>query len=202
MGSKKTILISLLVQLLLAAAVVGGLYSAWNAKLDLTRFEYAVYVETPQAWPLRCGHDAMFSAALLWLGFGGMMFVASTDFFDVFGYAFSSLLVLFSPLKSPREHKKFFDYKQDKAEKRRKKEEERKTGNAIPLTMVIVGAMLLVGSLALLFVHNGMLPEDAYERPAVRMETVMDEDQEGEMDSVAPEGSDMSEDTTGGEDNE
>ena len=68
--------------------------------------------------------------------------------------------------------------------------------------MVIVGVLLLVGSLALLFVHNGMLPEDAYERPAVQMETVMDEDQEGEMDSVAPEGSDMSEDTTGGEDNE
>ena len=193
MGQKKTILISLLVQLLLAAVVVVGLYSAWNAKLDPTRIEYSMYAKAPQAWPVRCWHDALFTGALLWLGFGGMMFVAATDFFDIFGYAFSSLLVLFSPLKSPKEHKKFYEYKQDKAEKRRKREEERRSGNAVPLTMVIVGALLLIAAVALLFVHDGMLPEDAFHLTDAYDVTQTAPDG-GEDDLVPPEGSDMEQD--------
>lgn len=203
MGQKKTMLISFLVQLLLAAAVVVGLYSAFSAKLDPTRIEYSMYAATPDAWSVRCWHDALFAGALLWLGFGGMMFVAATDFFDIFGYAFSSLLVLFSPLKSPKEHKHFYDYKKERNEKRTKKAEERKTGNMIPLTMVIVGALLLLGSLALLFVHDSMLPADAFHLTDAYEESVYDADQAGaEPEVVLPEEPDVTEETTGGEINE
>ena len=198
MGQKKTMLISLLVQLLLAAAVVVGLYSAFSAKLDPTRIEYSMYAQATDAWTVRCWHDAMFSGALLWLGFGGMMFVAATDFFDIFGYAFSSLFVLFSPLKSPKEHKHFYEYKQERADKRKKKEEERKTGNLVPLTMLIVGVLLLAGSLALLLVHDSALPEDAF-----HLTDVYDADQaENDLEIVLPDETGMTEETTGGENHE
>ena len=203
MGQKKTLLISFLVQLLLAAAVVVSLYTAFSAKLDPARIEYSMYAAAPQAWAVRCWHDALFSGALLWLGFGGMMFVAATDFFDIFGYAFSSLLVLFSPLKSPKEHKHFYDYKQERAEKRKKKEEERKTGNLIPLTMVIVGAMLLVGSLGLLLAHDSMLPEDAFHLTDAYDVNVNETAPTGDgAEAVLPDGADVTEDTTGGENHE
>ena len=183
MGQKKTALISCLVQILLAAAVAVAFYNAWDAKLDPTTIAYRMYVQTPAAWPVRCWHDALFSTALIWLGVGGMMFVAATDFFDIFGYAFSSLLVLFSPLKNPKEHKKYYEYKQANNEKRRKKAEEHKRGNLIPATMVIIGVVLLAASLATMFVHDSMLPEDAFHfTEAYELPAVEDAGEEAEME--------------------
>ena len=62
--------------------------------------------------------DGFFVAGLLMTGVGALVLVASTDFFDIFTYGFKSLLVLFTPLKKPREHMTFFDYKQERAGRR------------------------------------------------------------------------------------
>lgn len=202
MDQKKTVIISIFVQLVLAIAVVVAFYFAWNAKLDLTTIAYRMYVETPAAWPLRCLHDALFSTALVWMGFGGMLFVASTDFFDIFGYAFSSLGVLFSSLKSPKEHKRFHEYKQDRADKRRAKAEQRKTGNLIPATMVIIGVVLLIASIGVLFMHNGMLPADAYDLPEGFENAVYDGVQAGDELELITEEPITTDSTTGGENNE
>lgn len=203
MNQKKTAIISILVQLVLAAAVAAAFYKAWDAKLDPTTIAYRMYVETPAAWPVRCWHDALFSTALIWLGIGGMMFVAATDFFDIFGYAFSSLLVLFSPLKSPKEQKKFYEYKQDRNEKRKKKADERKNGNLIPTTMVIIGVVLLVAAIAVMFVHDSMLPADAFDFTDAYESTEYDGAQAGdELELPLQEERVLIDNTTGGENNE
>ena len=70
------------------------------------------------AWNARYLSDGFFVAGLLMTGIGALVLVASTDFFDIFTYGFKSLLVLFTPLKKPREHMNFFDYKQERAGRR------------------------------------------------------------------------------------
>ncbi len=70
------------------------------------------------AWNARYLSDGFFVAGLLMTGVGALVLVASTDFFDIFTYGFKSLLVLFTPLKKPREHMNFFDYKQERAGRR------------------------------------------------------------------------------------
>lgn len=70
------------------------------------------------AWNARYLSDGFFVAGLLMTGVGALVLVASTDFFDIFTYGFKSLLVLFTPLKKPREHMTFFDYKQERAGRR------------------------------------------------------------------------------------
>ncbi len=173
MGHKKSTLVSYLVQVLLAAAVVVFLYNAWNAKLDLTRYEYQIYAGMETAWTVRCVHDALFSAALIWLGFGGIMWVATTDFFDIFRYGFSSLLVLFTPFKSPKDHKKFYEYKQERAEKRK--------GKSVPVTILVIGVALFIGALATMFVHDSVMADVEAPPPPVIMEAD-DADEPDDMD--------------------
>ncbi len=74
--------------------------------------------EADLAWQFRNASDGLFVAALLFIGFGLLMWVSTTGFFDMFSYGFSSLLVLFTALKDPKEHKHFYEYKMEKEAKR------------------------------------------------------------------------------------
>lgn len=56
--------------------------------------------------------DGFFVVGLLATGLGLLIWVSTTGFFDIMGYGVKSLLVLFSPMKKPKEHLSFFDYKQ------------------------------------------------------------------------------------------
>lgn len=86
----------------------------------------AVAVHQGLAWPqspaLTCRFlsDGFFVSGVLLTGLGGLVWVSSTGFFDIFSYAFKSLLVLFSPMKKPHEHEKFYEYKLAKEAKRSK----------------------------------------------------------------------------------
>lgn len=151
MHLNKEKLTSYLVQLAMVAVVVVLIYSSLAARLDVTTSAHRIYADLPRAWQVRCLSDAMFIPAVLWLGVGGMMWIASTGFFDIFSYAFKSLLVLFSPLKNPKDHEHFYEYKLAKEEKRKLK--------AVPFTVLIVGAVLLVAALVLSFVHEGMVAD-------------------------------------------
>lgn len=140
--------ISLGVQLAAVAVIVVLIYDTLAGRLNVNTSAHRIYAEIPQAWHVRCWSDAMFIPAVLWTGMGGLLWIATTGFFDIFRYAFGSLLVLFSPLKSPKDQKHYYEYKLERDEKRKGKE--------IPATVLIVGVLLLAGSLVLSFVHEGM----------------------------------------------
>lgn len=89
--------------------------------------------------------DGCFVAAVVLIGIGALCWVSATGFFDIFSYAFKSLLVLFSPLKHPRDQQSFFDYKTMKAEKR----------GTVPKYILLVGLIYLAVSLVLLAIYYG-----------------------------------------------
>ena len=64
--------------------------------------------------------DGFFVIGLLATGFGLLIWVSTTGFFDIMGYAVKSVVVLFSSLKKPQDHLSFYDYKQIKNETRGK----------------------------------------------------------------------------------
>ena len=99
------------------------------------------------AWSLRALSDGCFVTTILMGGMGVMMWVSTTGFFDIFSYAGKSLLVLFSPLTQPEKLKKFYEYKADKDEKRKKAD----------YTLLIVGAAFLLLSFAFLGGYYAML---------------------------------------------
>lgn len=102
---------------------------------------------TGSAWSLRALSDGCFVTTILMGGMGVMMWVSTTGFFDIFSYAGKSLLVLFSPLKQPEKLKKFYEYKADKDEKRKKAD----------YTLLIVGAAYLLLSFAFLGGYYAMM---------------------------------------------
>ena len=64
--------------------------------------------------------DGFFVIGLLAAGMGMLIWVSTTGFFDIMGYGFKSLLVLFTPLKKPKDHISFYDYKMLREGKRGK----------------------------------------------------------------------------------
>ena len=64
--------------------------------------------------------DGFFVAGLILTGIGGLVWISTTGFFDIFGYAFRSLVVLFTALRKPQEHKQYYDYKNERAAHRGK----------------------------------------------------------------------------------
>ena len=62
--------------------------------------------------------DGFFVAGMLLGGIGALVWISSTGFFDIFSYGFHSILVLFSSLKNPKDHEKYYDYKTMREEKR------------------------------------------------------------------------------------
>ncbi len=74
------------------------------------------------AFALNCRYlsDGFFFGGLIFTGIGGLTLIAGTGFFDVFSYAFHSLLVLFSALRRPEDHVSYLDYKLERDAKRKK----------------------------------------------------------------------------------
>lgn len=99
------------------------------------------------AWSLRALSDGCFVTTVLMGGMGALVWVSTTGFFDIFTYAGKSLLVLFSPMKQPEKLKKFYEYKADKDEKRKKAD----------FTLLIVGAAYLLLSFAFLGGYYAMM---------------------------------------------
>ena len=95
------------------------------------------------AYACRYLSDGLFVAGVLLTGFGMMVWISTTGFFDMFSYAGHSLLVLFSSLRSPKEHESFYDYKMKKEEKR---------GQAKPY-ILIVGIGFILAALVCLFLY-------------------------------------------------
>lgn len=93
-----------------------------------------------------CLSDGFFVAGLLLTGFGALIWISTTGFFDIFSYAGRSLLVLFSPLRKPKELEHFYDYKLKKDEKR---------GQAKP-HMLLVGVAYILLSFVCLFLYYNL----------------------------------------------
>lgn len=92
------------------------------------------------AMAMKALSDGCFVTTVLMGGMGALVWVSTTGFFDIFTYAGKSLLVLFSPMKQPEKLKKFYEYKADKDEKRKKAD----------FTLLIVGVAYLLLSFAFL----------------------------------------------------
>ena len=68
---------------------------------------------------LICFSDGFFVTGILFAGIGGLLIISTaTDFFDMLTYGFKSLVVLFTSFKNPKDHPRFYEYKQMRKEKR------------------------------------------------------------------------------------
>lgn len=139
MGFNKKTLISIAVQLVIAVAF--GLLAASTQG----------FVPGGEWW-LNCRYlsDGFFIVSVIFTGMGVLLWVSTTGFFDIFGYAMKSLLVLFSPLKKPSEHPHYYEYKCEKEAKRQ--------GKPITHTVLIVGLILLALSLICLALYYNLMP--------------------------------------------
>lgn len=63
--------------------------------------------------------DGLMIMGVVYAGVGLLTWVASTGFFDMLSYGFASLWVMFTPFKNPKNHPRFYDYKQARQEKRK-----------------------------------------------------------------------------------
>lgn len=87
--------------------------------------------------------DGFFVIGMFVTGVGLLTWVSTTGFFDIFNYAFKSLLVLFTPFVKPENFPKFYDYKTMKAENRKKTE----------YSLLFMGLGLIIMAVLFLFVH-------------------------------------------------
>ena len=95
--------------------------------------------------------DGFFVSAVIFVGLGGLFWVSTTGFFDIFSYGFKSLFVLFSPLKKVKEFPHYYDYKCEKDAKRE--------GKPITHTVLVVGLICLAASLICLALYYKLLPQ-------------------------------------------
>ena len=86
--------------------------------------------------------DAFFVPGILLTMFGALMWIATTGFFDSLGYAFRTAAHLFIPFKGG-ERKSFYDYKEERAEKR----------GGVPYFILFVGMFYLAISMILLALY-------------------------------------------------
>ena len=138
MGLNKKTLISLAGQLCIALVIAAYTAAsqgfAWTGEVHLN---------------CRYFSDGCFVSAVFFIGMGGLFWISATGFFDIFSYGFKSLLVLFSPLKTIKEHPHYYEYKCEKDAKRE--------GKPITYTTLIVGvAMLLISLICLALYYNFM----------------------------------------------
>ena len=127
----KTYLIGSLVALVLTflVALSHGAFSADSISLAFAQLSNACLV-----------------TAVMYLGFGALMWIATTGLFDIFGYGFKSLKYLFTPLKKDPEEGGYYEYVLQKQEKRETK--------AVPYFMLVIGAVVLVLSFVFLALWN------------------------------------------------
>ena len=98
------------------------------------------------AFTCRYLSDGLFVAGMLLTGFGMLVWISTTGFFDMFSYAGHSLLVLFTSLRNPKEHESFYDYKLKKEEKR---------GQSKPY-ILLVGIGYILAALVCLFLYYNL----------------------------------------------
>jgi hypothetical protein len=87
--------------------------------------------------------DGFFVIGFIFAGIGLSMAIAQTGTFDMLGYAFKSLIYLFTPRTIDRSQGGFYEYKMRKKEKRQ----------AVPLYILWVGIAYVVLALILLGVY-------------------------------------------------
>ncbi len=139
MGLNKKTLISILIQL--AVATVLAVAIALMRGLSLENEAY-----------LNLHHlcDGFFLCAVFYVGIGGLLWISATGFFDIFGYAFKSIVHLLTPSKYDAEFPRYYDYKCEQNDKRE--------GKPMTHTVIIVGLMVLALSFLMLGLYNAFLP--------------------------------------------
>jgi len=178
MGKKKSFWISLVVQLVIALVIAALMYANTVDDLNPAIYEHKRYAAVPEAWPMYCASNALFVPGVMWLGVSGLMWIATTGFFDMFGYAFKSVVMLFSPLKKPGDIEHFYDYKVAKEEKR--------AGKSVPYAMLIVGVVLIMGAAACNIAYDNMMSDylnsDAHQQ--TRQEAIETAEEAGNTDEA------------------
>ena len=134
MESKNKGWIAWVIQAVIAAAIAWGAAVARGLNADANA-----------AWICRYLCDGLFVSGVMFTGFGLLLWVSGTGFFDIFSYALSSTLVLFSLLRRPEEHKHFFEYKMEKEAKRE--------GKGWPRSVLVIGLICLALSIALMMIY-------------------------------------------------
>ena len=94
--------------------------------------------------------DGCFAAGLLEAGFGLLLFISQDGFFDIFSYAVRSVVVLFTPFRTPEDLPSYADYRIMRRERRRK------PGTALLLTGIV---FLAASAVLLLFVRHSFSSE-------------------------------------------
>ena len=123
-----------------SVAAVGALF-AWGAAAAR-----GLKTGVGTAMALRYWSDGCFVAAVLIGGVGAMTWISTTGLFDIFAYGFSSVIVLFTPFRKPRDQKSFYDYKTFREEKRRPARFE----------LLIAGVFFLALSILFLVLYSSM----------------------------------------------
>jgi hypothetical protein len=90
--------------------------------------------------------DGFFVIGFFNLGFGALVMISSTGFFDIFGFAFKSFINFFVPRSMVEQKGTYYEYKVKKAEKRKE--------TVMFRGMLFVGvAMMAIGILFNLLVY-------------------------------------------------
>ena len=142
MGFNKKTLISISVQLVIA--VVIALLVAASEGLAPSAEAYVNYHHL-------C--DGFFVSAVIFVGLGGLLWISATGFFDIFGYAFKSIVHLLTPSKHDEQFPRYYDYKCEQNDKRE--------GKPLTHTVIVVGLIVLALSFLCLALYSGSLPEAA-----------------------------------------
>ncbi len=142
MGFDKKTLISYGVQFVIAALIAYLVAEAQGLRIGQEAYLVCRYLS-----------DGLFVSALVFVSFGALMWISTTGFFDIFSYAFNSLLVLFTPLKKPSEQKHYYEYKSEREAKRQ--------GKPVTHTVLITGLIFLALSLLALMLYYKLMPAEA-----------------------------------------
>ena len=94
--------------------------SAVGALLSFLIMRYRGLFSSPTlAGKVMAVSDGFFVTAVLYVGFGLLLLVAQSGFYDIFTYGFKSLIYLFTPMKRNRAEGGFYEYKIRQKEKRK-----------------------------------------------------------------------------------
>ncbi|MCQ2435662.1 MAG: DUF3899 domain-containing protein [Clostridia bacterium] len=129
MTDKRRTLISYCVTVALAIGAAIGIGSNRGLFGECTVSERMSYIS-----------DGCVVPGIFLTGVGLLILISSTGFFDIFGYAFSNILRLFTPLTSAKAKLSYYDYKVVKSEKHEKQ-------RAISSILVVGVAMLVLSGL-------------------------------------------------------
>lgn len=94
--------------------------------------------------------DGCFISAVLFVGLGSLMWIASTGFFDLFSYGVKSLMNFLTPTKKLKDFPDYYEYKCEKDEKRE--------GRAATYSVLLAGLMVFALSVLFLLLYNHFTP--------------------------------------------